>query len=241
MSARRSLARALLLAVMLMSALSGCVTQTRNGPAPPSQAALDAARAAELRYRAKVHTDLAAAYYARSQFPIALEEIESALQSDARFVGAWNLRGLVYMALREDQEAERSFQQGFRIAPSDPELANNYGFFLRNRGREREGLVRLESAIKDPLYQTPEKPLVNAGLCALRVKDDAAAEGWLRRAVQVAPTDPQGAYALAILLERTGRPGEAREFLRPLLRGDAPSLEALQLMVKLDQTLQDPV
>jgi type IV pilus assembly protein PilF len=228
---------AVLLAAVL---LAGCVTQTRPGPPPPSPAAVEAARRAELRYRAKAHTDLAAAYYERKQYAVALEEAETALQTDPGYAGAWNLRGLVYMALREDRDAEESFQRGLRAAPNDSELANNYGFYLCSRSRQRDGLLRLESAIHDPLYQTPEKPLVNAGLCALSLHDEVAAEDYLRRAVRLQPADPQGAYSLSRLLAGKGHPGEAREILRPLLRPDMPPREALAFMIELDERLQDP-
>ena len=94
--------------------------------------------------------------------------------------------------------------------------------------------------IRDPLYQTPEKPLVNAGLCALQLHDEPAAEGWLRRAVRVQPADPQGAGALAELLASQGHPGEAREILRPVLRNEQPPLRVLQKLIELDRELQDP-
>jgi type IV pilus assembly protein PilF len=230
------------LVVPALSLLAACVHQTHTGnapAAPPSAAAQEAARKAELRQRARAHTDLASAYFERKQYQVVLEEIDTALATDPSYVPAWNLRGLTYMSLREDQLADESFQKGFRIAPSDPELGNNYGYFLCSHGREREGLVRLEAVLKDPLYQTPEKPLVNAGQCALNLKDDAAAEDWLRKAVRVQPAEPQGAWLLANLLIRKGHPGEAREVLRPLLRGDNPSHEVLALMVDLDRRLED--
>ena len=222
--------------------IQACVSQpgdTKSGTPTPSQAAQEAAKRAELRYRAKTHTDLASAYYERKQFVIALEEIDHALQIDPDYVGAWNLRGLVYMALREDRSADESFQKGLRVAPNDSELANNYGYFLCSRGREREGLNRLEAVIRDPLYQTPEKPLVNAGLCQLALHDETAAEAYLRRAVRADPTNVQGAYVLAGLVDRKGHPGEAREILRPLLRRDDPPQEVLVLMVDLDRRLED--
>lgn len=226
---------------LLLLALSGCVhqTSTGGGPPPPSAAAQEAARKAEMRQRAKAHTELAAAYYERKQYAVVLEELDTAIAIDDDYVGAWNLRGLTYMALREDQRAEESFLKGFRIAPNDSELGNNYGYFLCSHHREREGLQRLQAVLRDPLYQTPEKPMINAGQCELNLKEDAAAEDWLRKAVRVQPADPLGAYLLASLLAREDHPGEAREALRPLLRGDNPSREALALMVDLDRRLED--
>ena len=224
----------------LLCVLPGCVTQTRTGPPPPSAAAAEAARRAELRFRARAHTDLASAYYERRQYAVALEELDVAQQVDPSYASAWSLRGLVFMALREDREAEEAFLKGTRLAPNDSELANNYGYFLCNRGRAREGLSKLEAVIRDPLYPTPEKALVNAGSCSLALHDDVAAEDLLRQALRIRPTEPQAALTLARLQDGKGRAGEARETLRPLLRGDAPPREALQLLVELDRKLQDP-
>ncbi len=242
MSAPRPVA-VLLLGVVLM--LAGCMatnTTVRNGvvAVPPTAAAQEAARLAELRYRAKAHGDLAAAYYERGQFGVALEEANESIQIDPAYVGGWNLRGLVYMALREDRDAEDSFRQGYRLAPNDAELQNNYGYFLCDRGREREGLQRLDAVLRDPLYATPEKALVNAAQCTQRLHDEPATEAYLRRAVHMAPTYPPAATQLAGLLERSGRRGEAREALRPLLRATPPPQDILLTMARLDDALNDP-
>ena len=57
--------------------------------------------------------------------------------------------------------------------------------------------------------------------------------------MRLQPADAQGAYLLGELLARTGRPGEAREALRPLLRAGTPAREALQLLVSIDRGLHD--
>lgn len=223
--------------------LAGCAgdTTVRNGVPveKPTPAQQQAARQAELRSRARAHTDLAAAYYARAQYAVALEEAADALAADPSYAGAWNLKGLVYMALREDREAEDSFRQGLRLAPRDSELANNYGYFLCERDRSREGLAVLDPVLRDPLYQTPERALVNASRCASRLGEAAAATQYLRRAVALAPTDIPAATAYAEGLERDGQYGLARETLRPLLRQEPPPAEVLRSLVRLDERLND--
>ncbi len=233
------------LAALLVCACTGTTT-LRNGVETanrqqPTAAAQEAAKRAEVHERAMAHVALAAAYYDRTLYAIVLEEINEALQVEPGNVPAWSLRGLTYMALREDRDAEDSFRQGLRLAPNDPEIGNNYAYFLCDRGRPEEGLSRLGPVLQDPLYRTPEKALYNAAQCARRRNDMPAALAYLRRAVKLAPTDGPSATALAELLEQDKHPGEAREVLRPLLRALPPPKATLETMIRLDQALADPV
>lgn len=148
---------------------------------------------------AKVHTELAALYYERAQFGVALEEIDLALNGYAEYAPAFTMRALIRMALREDAEAESDFSRSLKLDPGSSEAHNNYGWFLCQRGREKESLVEFASALKNPLYQTPEKALVNAGICARRMHDDKAAEDYFQRALMTSPRSPEALIALAEL------------------------------------------
>jgi len=68
---------------------------------------------------AKVHTELAAAYYERSQLGVALDELRVALQAMPTYAPAYNVRGLVHMALREEKEADEDFQHSLQLDPND--------------------------------------------------------------------------------------------------------------------------
>ena len=68
----------------------------------------DAAPAAKAdpKYRAKIHTELAAAYFEAGAMKVALDEIRLALDADPNFVQAYSLRGLIYGNLKENAKAD---------------------------------------------------------------------------------------------------------------------------------------
>ena len=87
--------------LMLFAVLSGCATSRE-----PDERA---------RNIAKVHTELAAAYFERKQFAVALQEVGVAMQADPTYAPIYNLSGLIRMGLREDEQAEADFQRGMRL------------------------------------------------------------------------------------------------------------------------------
>lgn len=178
------------LAIMPALLLSGCASRSGGNFQDQTQS--------RARDSAKLHTELAGLYYGRSQLGVALGELEQALQADSNYAPAYNMRGLLHMALREDKQAEADFQQSLRIDKADSETHNNYGWFLCQRGREKESIPHFMAALKNPLYETPERAYLNAGLCSKNMNDKDAEE-FLQRALSVKPGLPQALLAMAEL------------------------------------------
>src|SRR6185295_17495978 len=117
---------------------------------------------------------------------------------------AYGMLGLVYSELRDDAKAERNFQRAIEINPDDPEVRNNFGWFLCQRGREPQSLGQFELAVGNPFYRTPDMALVNAGRCAAKLGDRKGAEAYLQRALNVAPASPSAHLLLANLAYKAG-------------------------------------
>ena len=113
------------LALAALVALAGCVSQTSVQTRSVQDASL-----ADARRRAEIRTNLAIEYYQRGNMVVALEETRAAIKIDPAFMPAYNVQGLVYMELREDTMARESFETALRLSPNDPEILNNYGWFL---------------------------------------------------------------------------------------------------------------
>jgi type IV pilus assembly protein PilF len=148
---------------------------------------------------AKVHTELAGLYYERAQLGIALGEIDLALDADRDHAPAYNVRGLIRMALRDFDEAEDDFKRSLRIDPTDSEAHNNYGWFLCQRGKAAESVSHFMSALKNPLYRTPDRAYLNAGLCSAKAGNIDDAEEFLQKALLIGPGMSQALFALAKL------------------------------------------
>ncbi len=195
---------------------------------------------ADARTRADIHMQLGSAYYEMRNFAVALEELNEALRADPNHGPAYNMLGLVYMELREDSLAQQHFERALKLNGLDSDANNNYGWFLCQRKRYDEGIKYFMAALKNPLYQTPDKSFVNAGVCARERGDDVAAFQYFERALQLQPAQPQALYQLADLAFRRGDLPDAKSYLVRLAKSGATfSSEALWLALRLERRLGD--
>jgi len=217
------------LVVAAALALAACASRGPAQQAPAPEPPPVKRQEATPQERAKIRTDLAAGYYQRGQMDIALEELGNAKALDPSYPKIYDIYGLVYAMLGERAKAEENFRQALALAPDNSEIRENWGAFLCGTGRAREALPEFEQVLKDPLYKTPEIALINAGKCSAALGDTKNAEEYLRRALSASPGNPIAAYNLALIAYRDKRVGEARAWMRPLMRQASPSPAALYL------------
>ena len=234
-----SLAAALALA-------GGCASKEpaeKSGSAPPQapQPRLETVKVQEATpaQRAQIKTDLAAGYYERGQFDVALDVLKEAEQLEPGYPRIYDIYGLVYTMLGENAKAESSFRRALSLAPNDPDIRANWGAFLCVTGRERESLAEFEAAFRDPLYKTPEVALINAGKCSLGLGERQKADEYFRRALTASPGNPTASYQLALLAYRDGRMQEARAWIRPAVQPASPRPDALYLGMCIERKIGD--
>lgn len=230
------IAAALGLSVAL--ALAGCSGTTGTSkPQGSSPAQSSSTTALE---RAKIHTELGVGYYEAGKLGIALEELNEAISADKSYAPAWNARALVHMDLREDGQAESDFKQALKLDPAGSATKNNYGLFLCQRNRGKEGVRYLLDAIKNPLYATPDVAYKNAGLCSLNMGDKKSAEEFFLRALQLNPDQPQALFNMAQLEFGRDRFGYAKQYLDRYVKAvPAVGPEALLLGARIERRLGD--
>ena len=224
------LRRHFLVAILSLFIVAGCATNkpaTAPAPQPPPEA-VKTQEATPLQ-RAQIKTDLAAGYYERGQFEVALEVLDEAQRLEPNYAKTYAIYGLVYTMLGETQKAETNFQRALALAPNDPEIRANWGGFLCTTGRTREAIPELDAAIRDPLFKTPEIALINAGKCSVALGESKKADEYFRRALSASPGNPIAAYNLALLAYREARLDDARYWMRPVMQQSSPRPEALFL------------
>ena len=228
--------KAWLLAILLLLGVAGCSTKSGGGSAGTPQSAMTRAQAS-----ARIHTELAAKYYELGQLGIALEELQTALQAEPDYAPAFNLRGLVRMELREYKQADEDFRHSLRLDNTDAQAHNNYGWFLCQRGKEKDALAHFIAAIKNPLYQTPEKAYLNAGMCSRKSGNLKDAVDFLNQALRVQPEMPEALLELAEVNFSNSDYAAARAyFIRFSQRNPVPlSAEHLWLAVRIERKLGD--
>jgi type IV pilus assembly protein PilF len=233
------------LAAAFLLVLSGCsqvpsLSSSTPTPAPASAPQAESApQAGDPKASAKIHTELAALYFQAGSAAVALDEIRLALDADSDYVQAYSVRGLIYAQLKENAKAEQDFARALRMAPNDPEVNNNYGWYLCSTGRERQSIDYFMKAVRDPLYATPDRAYTNAGTCSLKVGDLDAAQRYLLQAVQLS-RDAAGParLELAKIFYQRGNLSEARIYLTDAMRAmEPPPPEALWLGFRLERKL----
>jgi type IV pilus assembly protein PilF len=196
---------------------------------------------ADGRRRAEVHTGLAGEYYQRGNFAVALAETRLAVRDDPAYVPAYNIQALIFMELREDGPAREAFAAALKLQPNNPEVLNNYGWFMCLRNEGQRGLELMQRAAADTLYPTPEKAYLSTGLCLRRLGRNAEAEDQLRRAVLIRPDLIGALYNLALLAFERGAMKDAENYLLRYMRlTSQPNFEALVMGVKIARANGDP-
>lgn len=226
-----------IVAIWMALLVAGC-TAIGGGSGQGAQQAVSAKPAeSEQQQRAKVHTELGSLYMLDGRSAIALEEARIALSADPNYAPAYNLLALTHMGLGEARLAEDNFQKALSLAPGDPEINNNYGWFLCQNGREQSSIAYFMAAAKNPLYTTPTKPFTNAGICSVRLKNDKAAEDYLTTALRLSPTNTQALFWLADIAYRQGRHSEARQWTTDIEKMLEPTAEVIWLVLRIERKL----
>lgn len=141
--------------------------------------------------QARAHTELAARYYQAGQIAVAVQEAQIAIASDANYVPSHTLLALIYAQLRQNDLADVQFRQALslseaqRLATTD--LRNSYAWYLCQTDRMAQGLSELSQVLRDPLYGSLDKALVNASVCAARIGRYDSADAYINSALSMRP------------------------------------------------------
>lgn len=210
--------------------LAGCVTETVGQPEMTPD---------RLKELARARTALAADYYGRRQYAVALQEVDMALRADSGYSPAYNMRALLHVALLEDKEAEDDFKRSLSLDSGNSEAHDNYGWFLCQRGREQDGIQQHLLAAKDPLYPGQARAYVNAATCAIKVNRLQDAQLYLDKARILQPDLPDTYFEMADLAYTMGDLPTARSNFQMFVKAvhNQLSAENLLLGVRIEHRL----
>jgi len=190
--------------------------------------------------RARIHTELGMLYYQEGRYEVALEEARIALDASGGYAPAYNLQGLVYMTLRQNARAEESFRRALGAARGDPEINNDYGWFLCQSGKVKESLAYFQVAINNPLFPSVGLALTRAGICATKAGNDRQAEEYLLAALRMDRRSLPAQYWLADIAYRGNRLPEAQQRMKDLhAQLPEPTAESAWLALRIDRKLGD--
>lgn len=217
--------------------LGGCASTPGGGATPDEwQTAADDS---DLRRRARTRLALASGYYENGQYDIALEEFKRTLQIDSRFADAYNLGGLIYLALGDRALAQSHFQRAITLNPRDADAMHNLGWLQCEDGHYAEATALFQRAVAVPTYAERAKTLMAQGICEARAGQPQQAEATLMRAYELDAGNPVTGYNLALLLFQRGDLERARFYIRRLNNSELANAESLWLGIRVEHRLGD--
>ncbi len=229
--------------VILAALAAGCVQvpPAPGTPPPLGEPSKDRATASDetsTARRARVRMELATAYFTRGQLATALDEVKQVLVIDPNFGEAYNLRGLIYARMNDNDLAEESFRRALAINPRDGDAMHNYGWHLCQRGRFPEAATQFGQALAVPQYLGSLRTMLAQGVCEARSGNLAEAEATLKRTYDFDPSNPVVAVNLAEVLLRRGDFERARFYIRRVNQTDETSnAQTLWLAARIERKL----
>jgi type IV pilus assembly protein PilF len=213
-------------AMVLAASLAGCMSTNSNQLGTP-----DNERAAE------INLEIGMDALRKNNLNQAKEKIDRSIEQNPRNSKAQITAGMLYDRLGDSNKAEAHFAKGLALDPKNPEVQNNYGAYLCQKGKYERGEKLMIEAATNPLYRTPEVGFLNAANCARNGGDLKRAEENLRSALKVRPKFGEALYQMADLQYKQTDYLSARGFLERYQEVGRTSAASLWLGVRIERGL----
>jgi type IV pilus assembly protein PilF len=188
---------------------------------------------------AAINVQLAIEYMKIGKLAASRETIERALKQDSDNANVQFTAALVYERLNEMSKAEYAYSTAARLGRQDPNIQNNYAGFLCRTGKAAAGEKLFNEVARNPVYQTPEVALVNAGVCVGSNGDVVDADRYFNRALAIRPNMPEALLQLGDLAIARGDGARALDYVQRYLAVNPPTSEVLWLGFRAQRKLGD--
>ena len=186
-----------------------------------------------------VNADLGIRYLQAGRLQLANEKLLKALDQSPNSPLANHYYAILQQRLGNTNKAQQYFIKAVNLNPKDPEIRNNYGSFLCDNGQAQAAIKQFTTAIKDPLYKTPEFAYTNAGICLRKTGDDDKAEEYYRNALRKKSAFPSALLEMASLYSDRKRYPRAQAFMSRYESVGKSSPKALELCSIINQKMND--
>jgi len=222
--------RIALACLLLISGLAACNQFSRNDQLSVQKQGNDVAVS---------NLNLGLAYMQQHEYEKSLDKLNRALAADPNYIPTHNALALLYQRMGKNEEAEQYFKKALSLNANDPHTLNNYGQFLCSARRYDEGQELFKKAAANPLYETPEIAITNAGTCAMNNGHPDVAESFFRQALDRNPRVATALLQLAQLSYNNGNYNAAHGSLQRYLEIDRHTPASLWLGIQTADRLGD--
>jgi tetratricopeptide (TPR) repeat protein len=176
------------------------------------------------------HYNLGNFHMTRGQMPEAVAAFETAVRLQPEALPPHVNAALAYNALGQNDQAEASLRRALRLDPTNAPAQLNLGMLLAEMGKMAEAEQAFRAAFE--ANSRSAQAAYNLGVLLANHRPAEALE-WCRRAATLGPDNPQYGYTHAFYLHRAGRPDQALEVIRSVLK----RFPAHEDSVKFEQVL----
>lgn len=188
---------------------------------------------------ASANLNLGIAYLKQGKFESALEKLEKARDADPGYSATYNVIGLLYQQINQPENAEENFKKALRLNENDSSTLNNFGSFLCQQKRVEEAEETFLRASENPLYQTPEIAITNAGLCLYSNNQKAKSKEYFQQALQLNPRVPQALIKMCQFALDDFNYLQARAYLQRYEAVARHTARSLWLGIQIERELGD--
>lgn len=189
---------------------------------------------------ASARVELAVQYFQAGRVDVAQEELQKVLSNDPKNSMANDLLGVIRQREGNTPQAEAAFRTAIASDAGNASAHNNYGLLLCTTGRHDAGLESFGRALQSPTGIQVSQTLVNGGVCLAQKGDQAGAEKFFVKALEVEPFMPSALFQLAKVYLATNRPSQAESRLTALHRQAEPNSASTYLMYQVALALNKP-
>jgi type IV pilus biogenesis/stability protein PilW len=176
--------------------------------------------------KANAHYQLGVSYLNEDKVQMAYVEFQKAIELDPNNKDVLNALGIIYLKFDDLQKAKNSFLKAVSIDPDFSEANNNLGGTYGKMGRWSDAVNSFKTALKNPIYKSPERAYSNLGNAYYRLRSIEESIEAYKEAIKRNPDYYPSYYGLALCYNIKGQYGDAASAftraieLDPLFIGD---------------------
>ena len=189
--------------------------------------------------RALSNLNLGIAYLKERAYEKALDKLNKAKEADPQYSPIYNVFGLLYQQLGDFERAESNFKKALSLNANDSSTMNNYGSFLCGQQRIDDAEAIFVKAASNPLYETPEIAITNAGLCLYNEGRIDEAENYFRRALELNPRVSPALIKMCEISFNEPNYLSARAYLQRYQQSARHTPKSLWLGIQIENELGD--
>jgi len=152
----------------------------------------------------KNHTEMGASFLSEGKNNEAYTEFQKAIMLDPKNKEALNQLGYLSARFKKYDDAISYYRRAIAADPNYADAMNNLGVLYLELENWDEAIKCFHSALKNPIYRSPEKALSSLGYAYYRKGEYSKAETYLKEAIARNPIFSIAYYTLGLVYVKDG-------------------------------------